>query len=135
MIVFRLDSIGLACFSHDFGTLDGKPASVAKAFDAFGAQSNTSAFTAAVFLLGQVFSIFTYLPTSRDELYREMKAIMIDICNALLERTKKEKEQGALDGKEEKSIIGLLSTYSHHFSCSTCQLAQSKLRLLIRSFV
>ena len=36
---------------------------------------------------------------------------MRDISNTLLERTKDEKEKGALDGKEEKSIIGVLSKF------------------------
>ena len=40
---------------------------------------------------------------------QEMQEIMEDISKSLLERTKNEKEKGALDGKEEKSIIGVLS--------------------------
>jgi len=39
----------------------------------------------------------------------EMQEIMKDISNTLLARTKSEKEKGVLDGKEEKSIIGVLS--------------------------
>lgn len=42
---------------------------------------------------------------------KEMQEIMEDISNTLLERMKNEKEKGALDGKEEKSIIGVLGKF------------------------
>ncbi|KIM68463.1 hypothetical protein SCLCIDRAFT_1209273 [Scleroderma citrinum Foug A] len=103
-----LDSIGLAGFSHDFGSLDGKSASVTKIFDSFGSSSKRSNINADLLLLAQVFPILSYVPTSRKKLLQEMQEIMEDISNTLLERTKDEKGKGALDGKEEKSIIGVL---------------------------
>jgi len=111
LLPFRLDTIGLAGFSHDFGSLDGKPASVTKIFDSFASTFKSSKIIADVdlILLAQVFPILSYVPTPRHRLLQEMQEIMEDISNTLLERTKNEKEKGALDGKEEKSIIGVLS--------------------------
>ena len=106
---FRLDNIGLAAFSHDFGSLDGKPASVTKIFDSFGSSSKRSKINADLLLLAQAFPILSFVSTPRDRLMQEMQEIMEDISNTLLERTKNEKERGVLDGKEEKSIIGILS--------------------------
>ncbi|KAI6099010.1 cytochrome P450 [Pisolithus sp. B1] len=102
-----LDTIGLAGFSHDFGALDGKPASVAEVFDAFGS-SNESAANVGFLLLTQVFPLFSYVPTSTSKLFCEMQRTMEDISTELLARTKKEKDEGVLDGKEDKSIIGVL---------------------------
>ena len=111
LLSFRLDTIGLAAFSHDFGSLDGKPASVTKIFDSFGSFSERSKVItdADLILLAQVLPLLSYLPTPRNRLLQEMQEIMEDISNTMLERTKKEKQKGALDGKEEKSIIGVLS--------------------------
>ncbi|KAL4064491.1 cytochrome P450 [Scleroderma yunnanense] len=102
-----LDTIGLAGFSHDFGSLDGKPASVTKIFDAFSS-SNRSAIHVGLFLLTQVFPVLSYVPTPRKRLMEEMQDIIENISKTLLERTRTEKEQGVLDGKKEKSVIGVL---------------------------
>ncbi|KAI6104602.1 cytochrome P450 [Pisolithus croceorrhizus] len=102
-----LDTIGLAGFSHDFGALDGKPASITKVFDTFGS-SNRSAVNVGLLLLSQVFPLFSYVPTSRSKLFRDMQRTMQGISTELLARTRKEKEEGVLDGKEDKSIIGVL---------------------------
>ncbi|KAG6328692.1 hypothetical protein ID866_10397 [Astraeus odoratus] len=103
-----LDTIGLAGFSHDFGSLDGKPASITNVFDTFGASPKRSTVNVGLFLLAQVFPILARIPTSRSKLFAEMQQTMRDISVKLLERTKREKEEGVLDGKEEKSIIGVL---------------------------
>ncbi|KAI6120973.1 cytochrome P450 [Pisolithus croceorrhizus] len=102
-----LDSIGLACFSHDFGSLDGKPAPVAEAFDTVASSSMRSAVDIGLFLLSEVFPFLAYLPTPRIKSLLEMRRTMEDISKKLLARIKKEKE-GILDGKEESSIIGML---------------------------
>ncbi|KAI6166081.1 cytochrome P450 [Pisolithus thermaeus] len=102
-----LDSMGLAAFSHDFGSLDGKPASITKIFDTFGSSPNRSAVNSAALLLSHVFPLLEYLPTQRTKLIRETRRIMEDISKELLERSKKEKEE-ILDGKEDKSAIGVL---------------------------
>ena len=49
------------------------------------------------------------LPTPRRKLVQKLNAAMEEISNVLLARTQKELEIGVVGGKEEKSIIGLLS--------------------------
>ena len=39
----------------------------------------------------------------------EMQEILAGISNTLIEKAKNEKERGVLEGKEDKSIIGVLS--------------------------
>ncbi|KAG6332359.1 hypothetical protein ID866_6731 [Astraeus odoratus] len=106
----RLDTIGLACFSHDFGSLDGKPASVTAAFDAPGDSPTRSARNAAYFVIYQVLPILAYLPTARNRLFQDIKRTLSEICKEVFARTREEKEIGMLDGdkKEDSSIIRLL---------------------------
>lgn len=107
-----LDSIGLAGFSHDFGSLDGKPASITKVLDTFGSSSERPALTVRLLLLARVFPLLPYATKSRTRLFREMQIIMEDISSEWLARTRKEKEEGVLDVKEEKSVIGVLANAS-----------------------
>jgi hypothetical protein len=112
----RLDSIGIAGFSHDFGSLDGKKTSVTEVFDAFGHSS--SAINVVLLLLSQAFPFITRIPTSRSKLIRRLNATIGEISAVLLDRTRKEKELGIADEKGDHSIIGLLSE---------CQYIQTKL--------
>ncbi|KAF9239176.1 cytochrome P450 [Melanogaster broomeanus] len=102
----RLDTIGIAGFSHDFGSLDGKPASVTEMFDAFGSSSNAG--LNFMFLLAQAFPSIIRLPTPRSKLIDRLSDSMGEISTVLLNRTRKEKELGIEDDKGEKSVIGLL---------------------------
>ncbi|KAI5986036.1 cytochrome P450 [Pisolithus orientalis] len=102
-----LDSVGLAGFSHDFGALDGKKAPVTQVFEAFQDSSKRNDMSSGVFLLLQVFPALVYIPSPRMRLVRELHYAMVDVCNAMLDKTKKEKEAGALAGRE-KSIIEVL---------------------------
>jgi hypothetical protein len=104
----RLDTIGLAGFSHNFGSLEGKRANVTEVFDAFGA-SRSMAFNKGLLLLAQTFPFLIQLPTPRRKIIQKLSAAMEEISNVLLARTQKELEIGVVGGKEEKSIIGLLS--------------------------
>uniref|UniRef100_P9WEJ0 Cytochrome P450 monooxygenase claO n=1 Tax=Ampulloclitocybe clavipes TaxID=56467 RepID=CLAO_AMPCV len=101
-----LDSIGIAGFSHDFGSLDGKHSDVAAVFDSFGS-INPSYFSMVIFLLALVFPILLKLPTNRNLLVLKLRERTSEIADVLLERTRKEKE-GRTGTVEEKSIIGLL---------------------------
>ncbi|KAG2151477.1 cytochrome P450 [Suillus clintonianus] len=103
-----LDTIGIAGFSHDFGSLDGKRASVTEAFDTFGNNSQASAFNQAFILLASVFPIITKLPTKRTVLFKKLGTTMGEISNELLVRSRREKDANMSDRDEEKSIIGLL---------------------------
>jgi hypothetical protein len=106
----RLDTIGLAGFSHNFGALEGKHASVMEVFDTFSASPRSSALNKGLILLGQVFPFLVWVPTPRGKLTQKLRVAMEEISNVLLARTQKELEMGVVGGKEERSIIGLLST-------------------------
>ncbi|KAF8883120.1 cytochrome P450 [Infundibulicybe gibba] len=102
-----LDSVGIAGFGHDFGSLDGKRSSVADVFASFGT-AKTSPFSHLVFLLSPVLPMLVKLPTSRNQILKRLRVTMGEIADELLERTRKEKEGQAAGSAEEKSIIGLL---------------------------
>ena len=85
-------------------------------FDTFGNNSRASALNNAFFLLARVFPILIKLPTSREKLVRKLTVTMGEISNDLLMRTRREKDVNVNETEEEKSIIGLLSTFSKTFS-------------------
>ncbi|KAF8838204.1 cytochrome P450 [Paxillus ammoniavirescens] len=102
-----LDTVGIAGFSHDFGSLDGKTTPVTDVFNSFGA-SQESALAAFLFLLSWTFPVLTKPPTSRTKLVQKLNQEMGEISNVLLTRTREEREARVMGDKEEKSIIGLL---------------------------
>ncbi|KIK44321.1 hypothetical protein CY34DRAFT_642271 [Suillus luteus UH-Slu-Lm8-n1] len=87
-----LDTIGIAGFSYDFGSLDGKHASVTEVF----------------FLLASAFPIITKLPNNRMKLTKKLNITMGEISNDLLLRSRQEKDVNMTEAEKEKSIIGLL---------------------------
>ncbi|KAI6154194.1 cytochrome P450 [Pisolithus tinctorius] len=99
-----LDTIGLAGFSHDFGSLDGKTTRVVEVFDTFAG----STMNFPLILLAQVFHLLLYVPTARGDLFGDMSQTLADISRKFMERSKEEKEAGIVDGKDDKSIIGVL---------------------------
>ena len=108
----RLDTIGLAGFSHNFGALQGKHAQVTEVFDTFGASPRSSAVNTGLLLLAHTFPFLADIPTSRTRLIQKLTDALEEISNVLLSRTQKELEMGVVGGKEERSVIGLLSTSS-----------------------
>jgi len=100
-----LDSVGIAGFSHDFGTLHGKHSTVAHVFDAF-TNTKPSLLGAATFTLGLVFPVMTKIPTAMRRLIRQLNFSMGEIADELLANTRKE-SAGEVK-TEDKSIIGLL---------------------------
>ena len=106
----RLDVVGIAAYSHNFGALDGKLSTVKEILDMFSTSPRSSALNKGLLLLSQVFPILAELPTSRTRLMQKLNIAMEEISDALLARTLQELEMGVVGGKEEKSIIGLLST-------------------------
>ncbi|KAF9070794.1 cytochrome P450 [Rhodocollybia butyracea] len=98
-----LDSIGIAGFSHDFGSLDGKQCTVADAFENLST-GDSSVFESILFLLSIMFPFLRNLPTERRKKLLELSQSMREIANILLERNKK----AGVDVDNEKSIIGLL---------------------------
>lgn len=102
-----LDTIGLAGFSHNFGSLDGQLASVTTILDTLGSAPNRSVLNAGWFAMSQVIPALVYLPTRRMLLFGEIEKTLSEISQELLEKTRKEKEVGTADGRD-KSIIELL---------------------------
>ncbi|KAG2096080.1 cytochrome P450 [Suillus discolor] len=102
-----LDTVGIAGFSHDFGSLDGKRVSVAEAFDTLGS-NQPSAVDTAVFLLASVFPIILKIPNKRQNLFKKLGITMEQISNELLIRSRREKDADMSQGGEENSLIGLL---------------------------
>ncbi|KAI9456888.1 cytochrome P450 [Boletus coccyginus] len=103
-----LDTIGLAGFSHNFGALEGKDATVTEVFDTFGASPRSTVLNKGILLLAQAFPFLMQLPTPRTLLIQKLNIAMEEISNQLIARTEKELEMGVIGGKEERSIIGLL---------------------------
>jgi cytochrome P450 len=103
-----LDTIGIAGFSHDFGSLDGKRASVTEVFDTFGKDQQASAVNQIVLLLASAFPIIIKMPTKHSYLVKKLGDTMGEISNNLLTRSRQEKDANMSERDEEKSIIGLL---------------------------
>ncbi|KAG1818536.1 cytochrome P450 [Suillus subaureus] len=108
MNYISLDTIGIAGFSHDFGSLDGKRASVTEVFDTFGNNQKASAGNQVLLLLASAFPIITKIPTKRIDLIKKLSAAMGEISDDLLIRSRREKDVNTSGRDEEKSIIGLL---------------------------
>lgn len=103
-VLCSLDSIGIAGFSHDFGSLDGKPCTVADAFENLST-GKSSVLESIMFLLSVIFPFLRNLPTERRKKLLELSRSLREIADILLERNKK----AGVDVDDEKSIIGLLS--------------------------
>ena len=103
-----MDSIGIAGFSHNFGSLEGKHSAVAEVFDAMG-RLKPSPVTAIVILFSSIFPFLRRLPTETRKLQTKLNRAMEEIAVPLLENTRREMRGLGVNGKEEKSIIGLLS--------------------------
>ncbi|KAG2147447.1 cytochrome P450 [Suillus bovinus] len=103
-----LDTVGIAGFSHDFGSLDGKHASVTEVFDTFGSNQQASAVNQVFILLASVFPIILKIPTKRQDLLKKLGVTMGKISQELLTRSRQEKDENMNEKDEEKSIIGLL---------------------------
>ncbi|KAG2039475.1 cytochrome P450 [Suillus americanus] len=107
-----LDTIGIAGFSHDFGSLDGKRASVTDVFDTFA------------------FPIIMKMPTKRTNLLKKLGVTMGKISDELLIRSCREKDVSMSGKDEEKSIIGLLSQDAELHMSKEEVVAQMKVLLL-----
>ncbi|KAL7281930.1 hypothetical protein ACG7TL_003397 [Trametes sanguinea] len=102
-----LDSIGIAGFSHDFGSLEGKHSSVADVFDKMGF-IKPNIITAFTIIFGNFFPILWKIPTPMRRLQQQLNRAMEEIATVLLENTRREMKGLGEKGYEEKSIIGLL---------------------------
>lgn len=109
-----LDSIGIAGFSHDFGSLTGKHSEMVDILDAFTSSSPASASDALVFV-SQFLPVFKKIPTARHGMNKRLNKIMGDIAEELLRRTEQEKQSiGDFKYSAGQSIIGALSELQTH---------------------
>jgi hypothetical protein len=106
--------LGIAGFSHDFGTIQGKHSIIAEVLDTFGGV-NFSFVDIFKLVLGLAFPFLTHIPTRRKNLQMKFRYKAEEISRGLLERTKKEKE-GNVENKRDRSVIELLSMFDYSFT-------------------
>ncbi|KAF7351430.1 Cytochrome P450 [Mycena sanguinolenta] len=113
-----LDTIGLAGFAHDFGTLSGKMSTIAKAFDEIG--SKPSFLDTVSFILSLIIPFLSMgvIPTARGSLLNQLTKEMRALGDKFLETTS--------DVTTDKSVIGLLVK-----SASSEQISQEEVRAQI----
>ncbi|KAF8224488.1 cytochrome P450 [Tricholoma matsutake] len=99
-----LDTIGIAGFSHDFGSLKGKSPPVVAAFDSFGSL-NSSASSMMVLFLSQMIPSLANIPTERMGVIKNVVASINSFAGSLLESARVEKGTDVLT---DKSIIATL---------------------------
>ncbi|KAL5488430.1 hypothetical protein ACEPAI_6548 [Sanghuangporus weigelae] len=102
-----LDSIGIAGFGHDFGALYGRHSTIEEVFDAFGTRPPAGLMVLTI-LLGPALPILTKLPGKRASLVSKLHKTMQEVSEALLERSRKEKELAGISSDTSRSIIGSL---------------------------
>jgi hypothetical protein len=101
MTRFRLDTIGLAGFSHDFGALDSKPSAVATAFADF-AGAGMGLGDAFVFFAQFLFPEINSLPTPRQRAINNLHRASGELAKEITAKAEKEE-------KGERSVMGLMS--------------------------
>jgi hypothetical protein len=105
----RLDSLGIAGFSHDFGTLLGKHSKIAEVIESFGMLKQTG-FQLILLMLSTPFPFLARTPSPENILWKKFRSKADEISMELLERTKQE-QNGNVQSKRDNSVIELLSTY------------------------
>ncbi|KAJ6579631.1 cytochrome P450 [Mycena vulgaris] len=106
-VVSRLDSIGIAGFSHDFRSLDGEYSAVTAAFDSLSFEG-TGLFSNFLFILGTQLPFLAHLPTARNRIIKGLHRTMSGIADELLEKTRREKKSHITDETADRSVIGLI---------------------------
>ncbi|KAI6037496.1 cytochrome P450 [Pisolithus marmoratus] len=101
MNYLSLDTFGIAGFSYDFGSLDGKPNAMISALDAITETFLEGFFSIAVALLTIVFPILMKVPTKQNKLFGEVYEKMSEICDGLMNDATKETD-------DQVSTMGLL---------------------------
>ncbi|KAI6026797.1 cytochrome P450, partial [Pisolithus microcarpus] len=100
---FSLDAFGIAGFSYDFNSLNGKPNAMISVFDSFAAGMPQSAFSVAVSVLTLVFPIASNIPTQRNQMLDQLHKRMTELCDALIDNANANRDTG-----ENASTINLL---------------------------
>ncbi|KAJ7359549.1 hypothetical protein DFH08DRAFT_952666 [Mycena albidolilacea] len=95
-----LDTISLAGFSYDFGTLSGNKSDITAVFDSVG--SKTSFIDAALFLLSLIVPAFVNVATVHHSMLKQLAKTLRTLGDKFLATTG--------DMSKDKSVIGLLGT-------------------------
>lgn len=102
--LFRLDTIGMAGFSHDFESLKGKSPPVVSALASFGGVQSSSP-SVLIFFSARMFPPIFRIPTQRLRTIQRIVSSIGNVTTGLIESARDEK--GA-DASADKSIIGTL---------------------------
>ena len=102
-----LDSIGLAGFGHDFGSLQGRKSAVSEVFDAFG-MTRPSYFEIATILLGSKIPFLGRIPSPRKRLNYKLHHSLEEVSKRIFASNKAEKEVGGMTSDMSRSIIEIL---------------------------
>lgn len=105
-----LDSIGIAGFSHDFGSLRGEQSELKKAFDAV-ANANKRGVDRILFLLAFAIPVLLKVPTEHKSRILSMTAKLRVIAENLLESSRSDQEKGVISNSG-RTVIGALSMYT-----------------------
>jgi hypothetical protein len=104
----RLDSIGNAGFSHDFGALRGETSPIVAVFNSLSAVKPALPMMLAL-ILGPLFRILLpIIRNKRQDKLAEIAASLKVMATDLLEKARKEAE--AEGDNSPRSILGVLST-------------------------
>lgn len=115
-----LDSIGIAGFSHDFGTLQGRQSDVADAFAQFGtAGAKPSKLFLIAMALGSTFPFLIKLPMGRTSSLRMIHDTTEVIGARLLQQTRGETDGSGTKTEKSQSIIGAVGWFRRLFLCHT----------------
>lgn len=87
----RLDSIGLAGFALDFGTLAHKPSVIRDVFDSLAGAKQSFVGT-ILFLLSMPIPALRWLPSARGVLISRLNRACVQVARELLKSAKEEEE-------------------------------------------
>jgi hypothetical protein len=104
-----LDSIGIAGFGHDFGTLDGRPCDVADVFESFSDPKQASV-PPLFWAFASMFPWLMNIPSPRNLLIDRLHKSMAVVSKGLLQRTKQETVGSGTKSEKSYSIIGAVGT-------------------------
>ena len=104
-----LDSVGIAGFNHDFGSLRGEQSDLKKAFDAV-ANANKRGADRILFLLAFAMPVLLKVPTEHKSRILRMTAKLRVIAENLLKSSRSDQEKGII-GNSGRTVIGALSMH------------------------
>lgn len=102
---FSLDSVGLALFGHDFGTLDGKDSDVANLNDSLGTTRLTR-FESVLSRLSSALPFLQGIQSARSRIISRIHDCLGEIAKELLERSSRNSDS------EDRTIIAALRKHN-----------------------